>query len=418
MTIVLHNIKRLLVFVTITVAVAVGASAQTDAAFSHFWVGPGYYNPAAAGEHSAIHINLGSRMQWVDIRHAPMNFFITVDMPYKLMGQRFGAGVKAEYERIGLFSNTRIGAQIAWKRRFGKNTLSVGVQPGVFSQTFLGHERILPDDGEIESNDEAVPNIDVSGTAFDANVGVFFSNPRFWAGVAVTHITAPEIELKQSRESLDIYAFDVSRGYYFMGGGNIPINNNRMLNVGVGYRWKDAVTAFIGVNLKDAYIGYAYDYPVSAISKATFGSHEVFVTYKVNSPEVWEKVKSGDLVGYSIEVYTDSELVKAGKEETFDEWVESFLDEKCKVSDSGKVSKVALYAAYVAFCKANALKPEGRNTFYDKVRNYDSSITDGRAPDSTGNSVHAFNGISLIVRNHQVTDENTKRKNIIHIPGR
>ena len=56
---------------------------------------------------------------------------------------------------------------------------------------------------------------------------------------------------------------------------------NRMLNIGAGYRWKDAVTAFIGVNLKDAYIGYAYDYPVSAISKATFGSHEVFVTYHV-----------------------------------------------------------------------------------------------------------------------------------------
>ena len=46
-------------------------------------------------------------------------------------------------------------------------------------------------------------------------------------------------------------------------------------------RWKDAVTAFIGVNLKDAFIGYAYDYPVSAISKATFGSHEVFVSYNV-----------------------------------------------------------------------------------------------------------------------------------------
>jgi len=49
----------------------------------------------------------------------------------------------------------------------------------------------------------------------------------------------------------------------------------------VGYRHKDAATAFIGVNLKDAYIGYAYDYPISAISKATFGSHEVFITYNV-----------------------------------------------------------------------------------------------------------------------------------------
>jgi len=84
---------------------------------------------------------------------------------------------------------------------------------------------------------------------------------------------------------------------------------------------------------------------------------------------------------------------------------ESFLDEKCKLSKSGKVTKRALYAAYKAFCKANALKADGRNTFYDKVRNYNASITDGRAPDSTGNSVQAFLGISLIGGESQVTDD-------------
>ncbi|MDD6060428.1 MAG: phage/plasmid primase, P4 family [Ruminococcus sp.] len=84
---------------------------------------------------------------------------------------------------------------------------------------------------------------------------------------------------------------------------------------------------------------------------------------------------------------------------------ESFLDEKCKLSENGKVSKVALYAAYTAFCKANALKPEGRNTFYDKVRNYDASITDGRAPDSAGNSVQGFHGLSLMGGEYQAIDD-------------
>ncbi len=309
MTEYVHDIKRLIVAMMLSAVVALGAMAQADAALSHAWVGPSYYNPAAAGEHNAIHLTLGSRMQWVDFKHAPMNFYITADMPYKLLGQRLGVGVKAEFERIGLYTNTRIGAQIAYKRRFGKSTLSVGVQPGVFSQTFRGKEVIMPEDDAHQGNDEAIPKQDVSGTSFDANVGVFFSNPKFWAGVAVTHVTAPSIELKVSRESIDYYEFKVGRGYYFMGGGNIPINNtlfeiqpsglfaaynnmwtaqvatvlryNRTLNIGAGYRWKDAVTAFIGVNLKDAYIGYAYDYPVSAISKATFGSHEVFITYNV-----------------------------------------------------------------------------------------------------------------------------------------
>ena len=310
MTGLLHDIKRLVAATTLSVVVAIAAMAQADAAFSHFWVAKSYYNPAAAGELNSINMGLGSRMQWVDFKHAPMNFYAVVDMPYKLMGQLFGVGAKAEFERIGLYTNARIGAQIAYKRKFGKNmVLSIGVQPGVFSQTFRGKEVIIPEDEAHQGNDEAIPKQDVSGTAFDANVGIFLSHPRYWASVAVTHVTAPSIELKVSRESIDYYEFQVSRGYYFAGGGNIPINNtlfeiqpsamfamtqnfwtaqlatmlryNRMFNIGVGYRWKDAATAFIGVNLKDAYLGYAYDYPVSSISKATFGSHEVFITYRV-----------------------------------------------------------------------------------------------------------------------------------------
>ena len=84
---------------------------------------------------------------------------------------------------------------------------------------------------------------------------------------------------------------------------------------------------------------------------------------------------------------------------------ESFLAEKCKLSEAGKVSKVKLYDAYVSFCKANALKPDGRNTFYNEVRNYNVSITDGRAPDGSGNSVQGFHGISLIGGNHQISDD-------------
>lgn len=309
MRVLLHDIKRLIAAMALSVVVALGAMAQVDAAMSHFWTAQGYYNPAAAGNLNAIHLQLGSRMQWVDFKHAPMTFYITADMPYKLLEQRMGVGVKAEFERIGLYTNTRIGAQIAWKRKFGKFMVGIGVQPGVFSQTFRGKEVIMPEDEAHQGNDEAIPKQDVSGTAFDGNVGVYLSHPRFWAGFSVTHFTAPTIELKVSRESIDYYAFNVSRGYYFMGGGNIPINNtlfeiqpsamfamtqkawtaqlatvlryNRMLNIGFGYRHKDAATVFIGVNLKDAYLGYAYDYPISAISKATFGSHEVFVTYNV-----------------------------------------------------------------------------------------------------------------------------------------
>lgn len=56
---------------------------------------------------------------------------------------------------------------------------------------------------------------------------------------------------------------------------------NRFLIFGVGYRWNDAVSATIGAEYKNFFIGYAYDYPTSAIAKASSGSHEVFVGYQL-----------------------------------------------------------------------------------------------------------------------------------------
>lgn len=85
--------------------------------------------------------------------------------------------------------------------------------------------------------------------------------------------------------------------------------------------------------------------------------------------------------------------------------VESFLNERCKISESGKVSSTALYEAYVAFCRANALTPESDKSFYGKVKAYSPSISRGRAPDINGNSVRGFHGISLIGGESQATDD-------------
>ena len=83
---------------------------------------------------------------------------------------------------------------------------------------------------------------------------------------------------------------------------------------------------------------------------------------------------------------------------------ESFLQERCSLSEKGRVSKVTLYDAYKVFCDANALKPETRNRFYARVRNYDNGIKDGRVVDKPGSSVQGFHGIVLC--NAEIQPEN------------
>ena len=55
----------------------------------------------------------------------------------------------------------------------------------------------------------------------------------------------------------------------------------KFLTFGLGYRYRDAISAMIGGEFKNFFIGYSYDYPMSAISRVSSGSHELIISYKV-----------------------------------------------------------------------------------------------------------------------------------------
>lgn len=285
------------------------AIAQSDVQLTQYWATPTYYNPAAAGNLDSIHVTIGSRLQWVGVKHAPITLLAMGDMPFKFLEKRWGTGVVLQQESMGLYRSTNVYAQLAHKRKMLKGMLSLGVQVGLVNQTFKGTDRFIPEDKAHDSNDDAIPNVDVAGSAFDLSAGLFYQHKYFWVGASATHLTQPSVTLKQGENEEQQYEFIVGRNYYFMAGGNIPIKNtllevmpsvffktdfnfyqveatarvryNKFLSGGVAYRHNDAVSAMLGVNFKNFFVGYAYDYPISALSKVTTGSHEVFLNYNI-----------------------------------------------------------------------------------------------------------------------------------------
>lgn len=294
----------------IAVSALMRVHAQIDAQFTQYWAVPAYYNAAATGDVDFIHITAGARLQWIGIENAPMTFNALADMPFKFLNRRWGVGVSIEQESMGLFRTTLAGAQLSWKKKMLKGTLSVGLQLGMVNQTFKGEEIIIPEgDDAHDSNDDAIPKSTVTGTAFDMSAGIMFTHKYFWVGISSTHLTAPTVNLKAEGDEENFYEFQTGRLYYFMAGGNIPIKNtlfelqpsvmvktdfnafqaegtarvryNKRFSAGVGYRHKDAISAMLGVEIKNFFVGYSYDYPTSAISKATHGSHELWLGYNV-----------------------------------------------------------------------------------------------------------------------------------------
>lgn len=293
------------------------ASAQMDAQLTQYWALPSYYNPSSIGNVDFIHITAGSKLQWLGVKHAPMNFFALADMPFKFLGKRWGTGLLIQQENVGLFSTQTVGAQLAWKKKMLGGTLSVGAQVGLINQTFKGDSiRVPENDNYHTSVDDAIPKGVINGRALDVAVGVSFVHKWFWAAISATHVTSPTITLKAGENEEDLYQFDTGRFFYFMGGSNIPIKNtlfeiqpsvmvktdlkfwqaeatarvryNKFLSGGVSYRYNDAVSVMIGAEIKNFFVGYSYDYPISSINKATHGSHELILNYnvKLNMGEV------------------------------------------------------------------------------------------------------------------------------------
>lgn len=306
-------IKTRIVLLLTVCFMAFRAYPQADVQLTQYWSVPAYYNPAATGNTDFLRVRGGARLQWIGIDNAPKSFFGVADSPLKVGKKRIGVGLNISQESLGLFSDLMINAQGSYKLRMFGGELSVGVQVGYFNQKFKGSEITTPGgDDYHDSNDEALPMQDLTGSAIDFSAGLFYTKKNVWFGASCLHLTQPKVSLtlegSESTETKE-YEFDIPRMAYFMGGGNFRIKNtlfeiqpsflvktdftmftaevtaravyNRFLSFGLGYRWKDAVSVMIGAELKNFFLGYAYDYPFSAIGKVSSGSHELIAGYQL-----------------------------------------------------------------------------------------------------------------------------------------
>ncbi len=288
--------------------------AQSDPQFNQYWALPSYYNPGAVSDSDFVRIRGAARLQWLGIKNAPKSFAGTADMPLKLFGKRIGVGATVTSESLGLFSNFMLGVQGSYRFTFkNKSYLNAGIQLGFFNSKFKGTEVYIPDgDDYHNSNDPAIPTQDLAGTAFDLGVGAWYVHPLFSVGISGQHLMKPSVTMQQEGSDTgggQEYKTEVGRMAYLMAIGNIGIKNTlfvlqpslllksdfqmfmaeitaratyrRFLFASLGYRLNDAISVSVGAEFKNFFVGYAYEYPLSAIGKVSSGSHELVAGYSL-----------------------------------------------------------------------------------------------------------------------------------------
>lgn len=310
----IKNFLHLLAVVLLLLFGGSNASAQNELMLTQQWALPTFYNPANTGNTDFLRIRAGTRLQWIGIQNAPRSFFGTADSPFQFGKTRVGVGVAIMQESLGLFSNLNLGLQLSYKLNLKKwGVLSIGVQPAYYNSRFRGSDVVLPDNDDYhQGQDTAIPTQDLSGNHFDLSAGISLSHKYFTVGLSCLHVMSPKINLtREGSETTETeeYQTELPRALYLVANGNIPLKNtlfelqpsllvtsdfsgfaaeaemratyNKFITFGLAYRWQDAIGVTIGGEFKNFFLGYAYEYPLSGINKASSGSHEIVAGYSL-----------------------------------------------------------------------------------------------------------------------------------------
>jgi len=309
------SMKRFLLLLACILAFVHDVKAQNEVPFSQYQMAQGYYNPATAGRSGDLDLCALYRIQWMGWTNAPKTIFATANMPFRFLKREHGVGIVVVSDKISsLYQDLSAGLQYAYLKKIGKGTLRVGVQLGMVSRTAGGDKVVTPDSTDTSGgSDQAIPTTKTEKKVFDANVGLYYATDYFYIGAGVMHLLEPVIEDE------NIYTY-INRGYNFIGGYNIRLNNplfelqpsvfvqtnfntyraditaravyGRKYSAGLSWRMNenrlaDAMVWLLGATFGKVEGGYAYDIPLSNVGRGTIGSHELFLKYKMqlNKPK-------------------------------------------------------------------------------------------------------------------------------------
>ncbi len=261
-------------------------------------------NPAVAGSMDHTPINLSVRQQWVGFEGAPASQSINA---HTYIGNNVGMGAAFFNELAGPSRRTGMSVSFAYHLQLSKDftrKLSFGLSP-VFYQHYINTEMLTTDvegDPVIEGGFE-------TKLSPDANFGIMLSERnKYFAGLSVFNLLELRTDLFQV---MDDNNNPVRRTFYLTGGYTFELNDefdlqpsahmqyqmnapfqaegalrgiyDDLIGLGISYRYQDAVSYMLSVDLGSIRIGYSYDMTTSNLKNHAFGSHELHLTYRISS---------------------------------------------------------------------------------------------------------------------------------------
>jgi type IX secretion system PorP/SprF family membrane protein len=285
--------------------------AQQQPQFTHYGFNGMQISPAYAGIKSRPELLSIYRYQWLgynatfDDGGSPQTLLLTAHTPVRFL--HGGVGLNLMRDRIANTTFLTAALSYSFHVKIGENKLGLGVQGNINNIK----------KGRYRANDDGDPNVpyNSSDTKYDFGAGVWYEAQQFYVGGGVTNLLQSEYEFADStRTGSGRYLGEnhvyVTAGYHFPVSRDLVATPTVLLKhdtetvsfdagarftyvdkywVGVNYRYEEAVSALIGVALKQnnaLRVGYALDLTTFNRDAKALTSHEVMLSYRLPEPVV------------------------------------------------------------------------------------------------------------------------------------
>ncbi|HON53035.1 MAG TPA: type IX secretion system membrane protein PorP/SprF [Bacteroidales bacterium] len=271
--------------------------AQTDIQQTNYMFNELSFNPAYTGSTNNLRATVLARKQWFGFDHSPLTQTLCVDN-----ATRFGGiGLNIINDQVGYERSLYAKLLYSYTAQFSDNTaLTAGFAAGVIHRMLDGSQLEFQDETTtdpaaiLDMQSGLKPTIDF-GLQFlhkDFAIGVssahiqtslqtatIFNMPRHFYGYAQYRIKAGEklafVPTVYAKSGSNVYQVEANTNIYF----------NKKFWLGASYRLDESMVALAGIIIKEQlYIGYAYDFNVGDVSPYSYGSHEIFISFRKKPP--------------------------------------------------------------------------------------------------------------------------------------
>ena len=299
-----------------------------DVEFSQYYANPIFLNPAFAGSEDYTRIAVNYKSLLPSSYGSYSNYSASIDNYYDDLSGGLGFQIMNDRQSQGVINNLGFSLVYAYQAKLNKNwVLSTGIRIGYNIVTLNAQNLVMPDmidpvDGVSSPSRET--GLYQQSLYFDFSAGMLSWYDNYYLGLAVDHLTKPQISLGSDDPG------PIDRKYTVHGGMEIPFYNmiyrvnmtvspnfiyqqqgsSSKINLGAYLNrqyfttglWLKTSTQFnlVGAVIMLGYISentifaYSYDIPfyMGGVDGIIKGAHEVTFTYKFKYKRKRKNIKA------------------------------------------------------------------------------------------------------------------------------